>query len=48
MTDRTVASGLGAKINCVSGVAADFDNDMDMDLFLTCRNGVENIADILL
>ncbi len=48
MTDRTVASGLGAKINCVSGVAADFDNDMDVDLFLTCRNGVENIADILL
>ncbi len=48
MTDRTAASGLGAKINCVSGVAADFDNDMDVDLFLTCRNGVENIADILL
>ena len=33
---------------CVSGVAVDFDNDMDQDLFLTCRNGVENIADILL
>jgi hypothetical protein len=48
MTDRTVASGLGAKINCVSGVAADFNNDMYQDIFLTCRNGVENIADILL
>ena len=48
LTDRTVASGLGARINCVSGVAADFDNDMDQDIFLTCRNGVENIADILL
>lgn len=29
---------------CVSGVAADFDNDMDIDLYLACRNGVENIA----
>ena len=46
--DRTAASNLMTKINCVSGVAADFDNDMDVDLFLVCRNGVENIADILL
>ncbi len=48
IVDRTAASNLTAKINCVSGVAADFDNDMDVDLFLVCRNGVENIADILL
>lgn len=48
MTDRTVAAGLSAKISCVSGVAADFDNDMYEDIFLTCRGGVQNIADILL
>jgi len=48
MTDRTVAAGLSAKISCVSGVAADFDNDMYQDIFLTCRGGVQNIADILL
>jgi hypothetical protein len=48
LIDRTAASGLSFRMNCVSGVAVDFDNDMDQDLFLTCRNGVENIADILL
>jgi len=32
---------------CVAGVAADFDNDMDQDLYLVCRNGVENIANRL-
>jgi hypothetical protein len=48
ITDRTTASNLMTRINCVSGVAADFDNDMDVDLFLVCRNGVENIADMLL
>ncbi len=32
---------------CVAGVAADFDNDMDVDLYLACRNGVENIANRL-
>jgi hypothetical protein len=48
MTDRTVAAGLGAKISCVSGVAADFDNDMYTDLYLACRGGVQNITNILL
>lgn len=32
---------------CVAGVAADFDNDMDIDLYLACRNGVENISNRL-
>ena len=48
MTDRTTAANLAAKISCVSGVAADFDNDMDEDIFLACRGGVQNVADILL
>ena len=29
-------------------MAADFDNDMDEDIFLACRGGVQNVADILL
>ena len=48
MVDRTIAAGLGAKVNCVSGTAADFDNDMYEDIFLTCRGGVRNLPDILL
>jgi hypothetical protein len=48
MTDRTAASNLSSKVHCGSGVAGDFDNDMDQDVFLVCRGGVQNIADILL
>jgi hypothetical protein len=48
MTDRTVASNLNTKVHCGSGIAGDFDNDMDQDVFLVCRAGVRNIADILL
>ena len=28
---------------CYGGVAADFDNDMDLDLYLACRQGAENL-----
>ena len=48
MTDRTAASNLSAKVHCGSGIAGDFDNDMDQDIFLVCRDGVQNIPDILL
>lgn len=48
MVDRTFASNLGWKMHCGSGVAGDFDNDMDLDIFLVCRSGVRNIPDILL
>ena len=34
-------------MSCVSGVAGDFDNDMDVDLFLVCRSGVNNLPDRL-
>ena len=34
-------------MSCASGVAGDFDNDMDVDLFLVCRNGVDNLPDRL-
>lgn len=39
--------GLGAPINCVSTVAGDFDNDMDLDLYVVCRNAVTNSANLL-
>ena len=44
---RTNAAGLQQPVSCVSGVAGDFDNDMDVDLFMVCRNGVNNLPDRL-
>lgn len=44
----TAAAGLDDDIYCVSGVSADFDNDMDQDIYLACRGGVRNVANILL
>lgn len=38
------STGIGAAKSCVSGVAADFDNDMDLDIYLACRQGVNNLA----
>jgi hypothetical protein len=46
--DETVKAGLDAPISCVSATAGDFDNDMDVDLYLACRTGASNIANILL
>jgi len=42
--DWVFNTGLRGDHNCVSVVAADFDNDMDMDLYLACRNGASNLA----
>lgn len=36
------------KRRCVSVVAADFDNDMDQDIYMVCRGGIENIANVFL
>ena len=39
--------GFGAKIACISGVTADFDKDMDLDLYFACRGGAENLSNRL-
>jgi hypothetical protein len=44
--DATVSSGLRPE-RCDTGFAADLDNDMDLDLFLGCRAGTANIADVI-
>ena len=45
--DTTAAAGLSAPVQCVSVTAGDFDNDMYVDLYLACRTGASNLANIL-
>jgi hypothetical protein len=45
--DMTPASGLNVPLFCSSTVAADFDNDMDLDIYLVCRGGAENLPNRL-
>ncbi|MCF7983823.1 MAG: FG-GAP-like repeat-containing protein, partial [Thiohalocapsa sp.] len=44
---RSIDNATGP-IQCASAAAADFDNDMDVDLYLVCRGGVQNIPNRLL
>lgn len=46
--DVTDVSGLYTPISCVSVAAADFDNDMDVDLYLACRDDVVNSSNMIL
>lgn len=46
-TDATSVSGLNEGMSCVSAAAGDFDNDMDVDLYLVCRAAVANIENRL-
>lgn len=48
LQDVTAAAGLASENRCVGGVAGDFDNDMDLDIYLICRGGVQNVPNILL
>ena len=45
--DVTAEAGFSVAESCVSVVAADFDNDMDQDLYLVCRGGSQNVANVL-
>jgi hypothetical protein len=45
--DETVAAKLDSRVQCGSVTAGDFDNDMYVDLYLACRTGASNIANIL-
>jgi hypothetical protein len=45
--DGTVAAGLSTPISCISAVAGDFDNDMDVDIYAACRSGAANLANVL-
>ncbi len=41
-------NGVGlSKVLCSSGVAADFDNDMDLDVYAACQSGAANTANVL-
>jgi len=46
--DATESAGVYVPISCVSVVAADFDNDMDEDLYLACRDDVVNSSNMIL
>jgi hypothetical protein len=45
--DATAAAGLSGPISGVAAVAGDFDNDMDMDIFVVNRSSVRNEPDTL-
>lgn len=46
--DVTSNSGLDAILPCAPGTAADFDNDMDLDLYLVCTRASANEPNVLL
>ena len=46
-SDATMDAGLGMPTSCGSVVAADFDNDMDLDLYLVCRGALDNRPNLL-
>jgi hypothetical protein len=45
--DMTTQAGLDAPSSCGSVTAADFDNDMDVDLYMVCTRPITNLANIL-
>jgi hypothetical protein len=47
LIDNTAVAGFTAPLPCVSGVAGDFDNDMDQDIYLVCPGGVRNLGNML-
>ena len=47
VVNTAAAAGLGAPFSCISAAAADFDNDMDTDLYVICRAGARNLVNRL-
>lgn len=47
LVEATSVGDLANPISCNGVAAGDFDNDMDLDLYMACTGGVENIANIL-
>jgi len=45
--NTTAASNMDVLVECGSVTTADFDNDMDVDIYAVCTRGVENIANRL-
>lgn len=45
--DRTAQTGLSTPQECRAVSVADFDNDMDQDIYMVCTRGVENISNRL-
>jgi len=45
--DRTAEAGLSTPRECRALAVADFDNDMDQDIYMVCTRGVENISNRL-
>jgi Calx-beta domain/ASPIC and UnbV/FG-GAP-like repeat len=45
--EKQVITGVNQPVLCASAAAEDFDNDMDIDLYLACRGGAENLPNRL-
>jgi ASPIC/UnbV protein/VCBS repeat protein len=45
--NHELSAEVGTPVTCHSAVAGDFDNDMDLDLFLVCAGAVENLPNRL-
>lgn len=45
--DATAGANLNQALSCISTVAGDFDNDMDVDIYAACRSGPANIPNVL-
>ena len=46
-SNQTSPAGLATPTACGSVVAADFDNDMDLDIYLGCRGAISNLPNLL-